>query len=64
MRWKQKDTESSLNKSKVNNMWKPPAIDFREEHRLLKGIDGIIRETWPHLEMYYTMWGWIRETKV
>ena len=35
MRWKQKDTESSLNKSKVNNMWKPPAIDFREEHRLL-----------------------------
>ena len=44
-------------------MWKPPAIDFREEHRLLNGIDGIIRETWPHLEMYFTMWGWIRKQR-
>ena len=44
-------------------MWKPPVLDFREEHRLLKGIDQNIRETWPHLEMYFTMDGWIRKLR-
>ena len=63
MRWKQKDTESSLNKSKVNNMWKPPKISWKEESKLLNGIDNHIRETWPHLEMYFTMDGWIRKLR-
>ena len=30
---------------------------YSKEDRLLKGIDQNIRETWPDLEMYFTMSG-------
>ena len=30
---------------------------------LIKGIDNIIREKWPHLEMYWTANGWIRKQR-
>ena len=44
-------------------MWKPPKISWKEESKLLNGIDNHIRETWPHLEMYFTMNGWIRKLR-
>ena len=44
-------------------MWKPPVMDFREENKLLNGIDDVIKEHWPHLEMYFTLRGWERKQR-
>ena len=41
--------------------WKSPLRDTdKKAFELLRGIDEVIKETWPHLQMYWCMQGWKR----
>ena len=41
--------------------WKQPYNENDKiAFKLLSGIDEIIKEEWPHLCMYFGMWGWKR----